>query len=197
MVPANATAVVLNVLAVNGSASSLLTVYPSGTGRPLASNLNFSAHVNIANLVTVALGQNGTSDSQREVNIYNALGTVNVVVDVEGYFVPQASSNPAGEFHAIAPLRVCDTRTKQPANGCNLGHSTDNRLGPGQVLKVNVSGIPSGVSGSPASIPTDGSAGAAVLNLTAVAGTQATWLSVFPTQSNGTCLTSVPGLVDH
>jgi hypothetical protein len=191
-VPANATAVVLNVLAVNGSASSLLTVYPSGTGRPLASNLNFNAHVNIANLVTVALGQNGTSDSQREVNLYNALGTVNVVVDVEGYFVPQASSNPAGELHAIAPLRVCDTRAKQPANGCNLGHSTDNRIGPAQVLKVNVSGIPSGVGGSPASIPTDGSAGAAVLNLTAVAGTQATWLSVFPTQSNGTCSTSVP-----
>jgi hypothetical protein len=191
-VPANATAVVLNVLAVNGSSSSLLTVNPSGTGRPLASNLNFNAHVNIANLVTVALGQNGVSDSQREVNLYNALGTVNVVVDVEGYFVPQASSNAAGEFHSIAPLRVCDTRAKQPANGCNLGHSTDNQIGPGQVLKVNVSGIPSGVGGSPASIPTNGSAEAAVLNLTAVAGTQATWLSVFPTQSNGTCLTSVP-----
>ncbi len=191
-VPTNATAVVLNVLAVNGSASSLLTVSPSGTGRPLASNLNFTAHTNIANLVTVALGQSSTSDSQREVNIYNALGTLDVVVDVEGYFVPQASSNPAGEFHAIAPLRVCDTRTLQPANGCNLGHSTDNRLGPGQVMRVDVSGIPSGVGGSPASIPTDGSAGAAVLNLTAVAGTQATWLSVFPTQSNGTCLTSAP-----
>jgi hypothetical protein len=191
-VPANATAVVLNVLAVNGSSSSLLTVSPNGTGRPLASNLNFNAHVNMANLVTVALGQTGLSDSQREVNLYNALGTVNVVVDVEGYFVPQASSNPAGEFHAIAPLRVCDTRAKQPANGCNLGRSADNTIGPGQVLKVNVTGIPSGVGGSPASIPTDGSAGAAVLNLTAVAGTQATWLSVFPTQSNGTCLTSVP-----
>jgi hypothetical protein len=191
-VPANATAVVLNVLAVNGSAASLLTVSPSGTGRPLASNLNFNAHVNIANLVTVALGQNSASDTQREVNIFNAVGTVNVVVDIEGYFVPQASSNPAGEFHAIAPLRVCDTRAKQPANGCNQGHSTDNQIGPGQVLKVKVSGIPSGVGGSAASIPTDGTAGAAVLNLTAVAGTQATWLSVFPTQPNGTCLTSVP-----
>jgi alpha-tubulin suppressor-like RCC1 family protein len=192
-VPANATAVVLNVLAVNGSSASLLTVYPNGTGRPLASNLNFPAHENVANLVTVALGQNGTSDTQREVNLYNALGTLNVVADVEGYFVAQAASNPAGEFHAIAPLRVCDTRAKQPANDCNQGHSTDNTIGPGQVLKVNVSGVPSGVGGSAASIPTDGTAGAAVLNLTAVAGTQATWLSAFPTQPNGTCLTSVPG----
>ena len=191
-VPANATAVVLNVVAVNGSSSSLLTVYPNGTGRPLASNLNFSAHVNIANLVTVALGENGASDTQREVNIFNALGTVNVVVDVEGYFAPQSASNPAGEFHTIAPLRVCDTRAGQPANGCNQGHGTDNRLGQGQVLKVNVSGLPSGVSGSLASIPTDSTAGAAVFNLTAVAGSQATFLSVFPTQSNGTCATGQP-----
>jgi hypothetical protein len=48
------------------------------------------------------------------------------------------------------------------------------------------------VSGSPESLPTDGTAGAAVLNLTAVAVTQAAWRSVFPTQSNGTCLTSSP-----
>jgi hypothetical protein len=34
--------------------------------------------VNIANLLMVALGQNGTSDTQREVNIYNSLGTVSV-----------------------------------------------------------------------------------------------------------------------
>jgi uncharacterized protein YvpB len=191
-VPADATAVVLNVLAVNGSMSSLLTVWPSGTGRPLASNLNFSAHENIADLVTVALGQDGASDSQREVNIYNALGTLNVVADVEGYFVPQAATNAAGEFHAIAPLRVCDTRSKQPANGCNVGHSTDNKIGSGHVLKVNVSGIPSGVGGSSAGIPTNGSAGAAVLNLTGVAGTESTWLSVFPTQSNVSCLTGAP-----
>jgi len=191
-VPADATAVVLNVVAVNSSSSSLLTIYPNGTGRPLASNLNFGAHVTIANLVTVALGQNGASDIEREVNIYNAFGTLNVVVDVEGYFAPQPASNPAGEFHAMAPLRVCDTRAGQPANDCNQGRSTDNHVGAGQVLKVNVTGIPSGVSGSPASVPIDGTAGAVVLNLTAVDGTQATWLSVFPTQSDGTCLTGAP-----
>ncbi len=192
-VPADATAVVLNVLAVNGSSSSLLTVYPNGVGRPLASNLNFGAHVNVANLVTVALGQNGASDNEREVDIYNALGTLNIVVDVEGYFAPQSASNPAGEFHAIAPLQVCDTRAGQPVNGCNAGHTTDNKLVNGEVLKVNVSGVPGGVHGSPASLPADGTAGAAVLNLTAVAGSLPTFLSVFPTQSDGTCATGQPG----
>ena len=48
-----ATAVVLNVTEVNGTAPSLLTVYPSNTSRPNASNLNFAAHTVIANLVTV------------------------------------------------------------------------------------------------------------------------------------------------
>ncbi len=192
-VPPDATAVVLNVVAVNGSSASLLTVYPKGTGRPLASNLNFGAHVTIANLTTVALGQNGASDTQRGVNIYNAVGTVNVVADVEGYFAPQSAGDPAGEFHAIEPLRVCDTRAGQPANSCNQGHSTDNKLGPGQVIKVDVGGVPGGVSGSRAGIPTDGTAGAAVLNLTAVAGSRATWLSVVPTQGDGTCATAQPG----
>jgi uncharacterized protein YvpB len=192
-VASDAAAVVLNVLAVDGSSSSLLSVYPNGIARPLAASLNFPAHVNVANLVTVALGQNGASDTQREVNIYNALGSVNVLADVEGYFAPQSASNPAGEFHAIAPLRVCDTRADQSANGCNQGHSTDNKLGQGHVVKVTVSGVPRGVTGSPASIPDDGTAGAAVLNLTAIAGSQATFLSVFPTQSDGTCATSQPG----
>ena len=105
--------------------------------------------MNVANLVTVALGQNGASDNEREVDIYNALGTLNIVVDVEGYFAPQSASNPAGEFHAIAPLQVLpDARAGQPVNGCNAGHTTDNKLVNGEVLKVNVSEVPGGVHGS-------------------------------------------------
>ena len=77
-IPTDATAVVLNVTEVAGTASSLLTVYPYGTGMPKASNLNFAPGKVIANLVTVTLGQGGAVD------IYNALGTVNVLADVEG-----------------------------------------------------------------------------------------------------------------
>ena len=43
-IPSTATAVVVNVTAVNDNSFSLLTVYPTGTGRPRASNLNFPAH---------------------------------------------------------------------------------------------------------------------------------------------------------
>ena len=188
-VPSSATAVVLNVTAVNDSSFSVLSVSPNGTGAPNASNLNFNAHTNTANLVTVTLGQINGSDTNREVNVLNALGTLDVVIDVEGYFGPQTASNPQGEFHAIPPLRVCDTRAGQPGNVCNGNgaNTSDNTLGPGGTLKVNVSGVPAGVGGTPPSIPSDGTAEAGVLNLTAVSGTSATLLSVFPTDSNGNC----------
>jgi len=186
-VPSNATAVVLNVTAVNDTSFSLLSLWPNGTGQPLAANLNFDAHVNTANLVTVVLGQNGASDTNREVEVFNALGTLDIVADVEGYFASAPASTPTGEFTPIPPLRVCDTRVGQPLNVCNQGHATDDVLGPGQSVKVNVSGVPAGVGGSPPSIPSNGNAGAAVLNLAAVSGTLPTYLSVFPTDSSGNC----------
>lgn len=189
-VPATATAVVVNVTAVSSATGGLLTIYPAGTGRPQASNLNFGPGAVTPNLVTVALGQSSATDANREVYIYNPIGAVDVVMDVEGYFVPDTQSDPTGQFHSIAPLRVCDTRAKQPVNVCNGTGASDHRLGPGAVLKVNVSGIPAGVHGSPASIPSGGTAQAAVLNLTAIEPTALTYLSVFPTQANGTCAAS-------
>ena len=100
-IPTSATAAVLNVTEVSGTASSLLTVYPYGTLRPTASNLNFAAHTVIANLVTVTLGTHG---GEGWIYIYNALGSVNVLVDVEGYFAaPSPSNSPAGTLSSDAP----------------------------------------------------------------------------------------------
>jgi len=174
-IPATATAVVVNVTEVAGSASSLLTVYPNGTSRPNASNLNFGPGTATPNLVTAVLGQSSVSDANREVNIYNALGSVNVVADVEGYFEPEASSDANGEYHPLTPLRVCDTRTNVAANPCS-GHE----LVGGVALRVNVTG--SGVNAIPGS-----AAAAAVLNVTGVSGTASTYLSVYPTTAAGTC----------
>jgi hypothetical protein len=167
-VPQNATAYVLNVTEVNGTAASLLTVYPAGDTRPNASNLNFAAHTVIANAVTVTIGGRG------QIEIYNALGSVNVLVDIEGYFEPEPSSDYQGLFHPIAPVRMCDTRT--PAS-CDL-HGA---LGAEQSIAVTVAGSTAG------EIPNDGTAGAAVVNLTGVAGTASTYLSLFPTDSSGGC----------
>ncbi len=189
-VPAEATAVVMNVTAVSSSTGGLLTIYPTGTALPRASNLNFSAGTATPNLVTVTLGRISAASPSGDVNIYNPVGSVNVVADVEGYFAPTVSSDPAGEFHSMSPLRVCDTRAGQVANVCNQGAGTGHRLAPDSVVKVNVSGIPAGVSGTPPSIPGDGTAQAVVLNLTAIGGTRPTYLSVFPSLADGSCPTS-------
>jgi IPT/TIG domain len=169
VVPASAVAVVLNVTEVDGTAGSLLTVYPAGTPQPKASNLNFAARTVTPNLVTVTLGSGGA------VNIYNALGTVNVLADVEGYFAPPGSSVVQGEFHPIAPVRVCDTRSTSPTPACKA-HGI---LVGGTPMVVNVTG---------GAIPNNGTAEAAVLNLTGVVGSAPTYISVFPTTSKGTCV---------
>ena len=189
-VPATATAIVMNVTAVSSTTGGLLTIYPTGTALPRASNLNFGAGTVTPNLVTVTLGRTSATAANGDVNIYNPVGSLNVVADVEGYFLPAASSDPAGEFHSISPLRVCDTRAGQPANVCNQAAGANHRLGPNSVVKINVSGVPSGVTGTPASIPSDGTAQAAVLNLTATSGTLPTYLSVFPPRADGSCPTS-------
>jgi hypothetical protein len=174
-IPSTATAVVLNVTEVAGSESSLLTVYPNGTARPNASNLNFKPGTVTPNLVTAVLGESGASDPNREVNIFNAVGTVNVLADVEGYFEPQASGDVTGAFHPITPLRVCDTRSSEPVTVC-AGRGA---LGAGRAMAVNVT--------SSGAIPGNGTAEAAVLNVTGVAGSAGTYLSVYPTTGSGGC----------
>jgi hypothetical protein len=170
-IPNDATAAVLNVTEVSGSASSLLTIFPYGTARPNASNLNFPAHTVIANLVTVTLTP---YNGDEWIDIYNALGTVNVLVDVEGYFTPDAPSDVQGLFHPITPVRVCDTRADSPTPFC----TAHGALGQGASMLINFA-----VTGG---LPGDGNAGAAVVNLTAVAGSSFTYLSLFP-PVNGTC----------
>jgi len=167
-VPSTASAVSINVTAVAGTASSLLTVYPSGTGRPNASNINFTAGHVTPNLVTVVLGEGGAID------IFNAAGAVNVLVDVEGYFEPDSSSDVTGQYHPISPVRVCDTRSSGYACGAH------GALVGGAPTLVDITGSADG------DIPAGG-AEAAVLNLTGVAGTAATYLSVYPPTGTGAC----------
>jgi murein DD-endopeptidase MepM/ murein hydrolase activator NlpD len=75
----DATAVVLNVTATKPTLGSYLTVYPSGTDRPVASNLNWDPVETIPNLVVVRLG------SSDRVELFNYVGSTHVVADVAGY----------------------------------------------------------------------------------------------------------------
>jgi hypothetical protein len=76
-------AVVLNVTAVTPTTQSYLTVWPTGPGRPLASNLNYTAGQTVPNLVVVRVGLGG------KISLYNHDGTVDLVADVAGWYGPE------------------------------------------------------------------------------------------------------------
>ena len=81
-VPANATAVVLNVAATNVDAPSFITVWPRGEPQPNTSNLNLAAGQTVANLVICRLGAGGG------LTFRNELSECDVLADVMGYCVP-------------------------------------------------------------------------------------------------------------
>jgi hypothetical protein len=83
-VPAAAQAVVGNVAVVNtlsGSTAGNLSMYPNGVTRPLTANVNYVAGQVISNGFNVALGSDGAF------NLY-AVTSLDVVVDLSGYFAP-------------------------------------------------------------------------------------------------------------
>ncbi|MCU1367997.1 MAG: hypothetical protein JWN39_3636 [Ilumatobacteraceae bacterium] len=76
-VPANSTAVVLNVTVTDPEAAGYLTVYPCGTTAPNASNLNYTAGETIPNAVVVKLSAAGTV-------CFHTQQTTNLLADVNG-----------------------------------------------------------------------------------------------------------------
>ncbi len=79
-VPLTATAVVLNVTVATTTNGSYLTIWPSGSSKPTASDLNWTAGTTIPNLVVAEVGANG------QISIYNNAGSVEVIADIEGYY---------------------------------------------------------------------------------------------------------------
>ena len=126
-VPAGATAVVANVTAVNASAATYVTAWPSGAAMPTASNLNVVPGQTVPNMVTVGLGPNG------HISLFNFAGTTDLVVDVAGWYT--------SGFHPVTPARIADTRSGL----CGV------RLGPGETRQVAVTGlagVPAGTAGA-------------------------------------------------
>ncbi|MEO6156611.1 MAG: hypothetical protein ABIQ39_03165, partial [Ilumatobacteraceae bacterium] len=94
--------VALNVTVTNPTVVGFVTVWPTGTTRPLASNLNFVAGQTVPNMVIVPVGAGG------QVSVFASSGSVDVVVDVLGWF-------PTGTgFNGLTPARLMDTRVPAP-----------------------------------------------------------------------------------
>ncbi len=80
-IPADATAVQLNITTINATAETFLTLYPAGSARPNASTMNPDVGTTQFNGAVIPLGAGGA------LSIYNHLGSVDVIIDVTGYFV--------------------------------------------------------------------------------------------------------------
>ncbi|MFN8021820.1 MAG: hypothetical protein U0Q03_09865 [Acidimicrobiales bacterium] len=82
-IPTTATALSMNVAIIDPSKPSYLTVYPGDAARPTAANLNWVAGQDpTPNAVTSGLGADGS------LAFFNLAGTVELSVDVVGYYLP-------------------------------------------------------------------------------------------------------------
>ncbi len=79
-IPSAVTAVVATVTATNTTAAGWLTVWPAQETRPTTSDLNWASGETTPNLVIATVSPSG------QIEIYNAFGTADVVVDVVGWF---------------------------------------------------------------------------------------------------------------
>jgi len=172
-VPANATAVVVNVTVVDPTASSHVDVWPTGAAQPNVSNVNFTPGETVPNLAEVKIGDGG------QISLFNRNGSVDVIVDVVGYYWNDVT--PV-RFHSLVPSRIADTRS-DPAyhigSQYRLGDSSDQR----QLQVTGAGGVP-------------GDATAVVANVTAVSPDSYSHLDLWPdgtSRPNVSNLNYVPG----
>jgi subtilisin family serine protease len=156
-VPRNASAVVLNVVAVDAIGDGYVTVFPCGATVPLAANLNYVDGQTVPNAVVAGIADDGT------VCIFT-LTPMDLVVDVTGWFGPGSGYTP------LTPARLLDTRPPgdgSTVDGLQLGIGRRNA---GQVTEVQVLGRP-GVPPSATSV---------VLNVAAISAGAGGYLTVYP-----------------
>ena len=123
-VPADATAVVLNITVDAPATAGFVTLHPCGAARPLASSLNHAAGQTIAVLAMARLGGGA-------VCVYTS-AAAHVIVDVTGSF------GATGLTALAAPSRLVDTRPGQLTGDGQLAGGGARPAG--SVLTVPVAG---------------------------------------------------------
>jgi hypothetical protein len=143
--------VVVNATVTNTTAASFLTAWAAGGTMPVVSNLNGVAGWTVPNRITVPVGTGG------KVNFYNKFGSVDLIVDVDGYYTDATAS---GKFFVPqTPARVIDTRIQ------------GGTLGAGASSTYQVTGF--------AGVPATG-ATAVLFNTTVTNTTAPSFLTVYP-----------------
>ena len=102
-VPTGATAVTANVTIVKPSAASSVYLGPTPSAHPSTATINFNKADITAYGSTISLG----SDGSMSVTYMAASGTTDLLVDVTGYFTPDATGDT---YHPLTPARLLDSR---------------------------------------------------------------------------------------
>ncbi len=99
---------------------NFVTVWPAGFEQPTVSNLNIGENEVVGNMVTVSTAAGGFVD------VYSDVGTMDLTIDVMGYFA-SATAPAAARFQNVDNVRLVDTR------------ETGTPLGEGRRLTVDAS----------------------------------------------------------
>lgn len=158
VVPADATAVAVNITATDPCASGFLTAYGCKQALPTTSNVNVASTGSRATMAVVPL-------SDEDLCIYSKNRT-DVVVDLFGYAAPSSTDR----LVPAAPVRLADTRAGTGAD------TAKGKLAPSVPLKLKSGAI----TGRP------GDASGAAVTLTAIAGNSPGYLAAFPCDAPGT-----------
>ncbi len=156
-IPTAAITAALNVTAVAPSGPGFITVYPCGTPRPNASNLNYVGGQIIANTVISRLETNGT------ICIYTSIAT-DLIVDAQAY-----SANPRAITPLSSPARLLDTRRPGGTTVDNQ-HAATGAIAAAGTYRLSTTGR--------AGIPSN--AAAVTLNVTVVNPTAPGYITIYP-----------------
>jgi hypothetical protein len=170
-------AVALNVTVDQPTQPGYLTVFPSGAGTPVASNLNFTPGNPVANFVVVGLGAGG------RVSVTPGPATPNaqtqVIVDVVGYYATSSVQTHGSRLHPLTPARVLDTR-----NGTG---GVQGPLGNNAAFDIKLRGV--------GGVPDNSSVTAVIVNLTGTEAARTTYVQASPGGSVAAGATSSLNLI--
>ncbi|MFT4773544.1 MAG: YVTN family beta-propeller protein [Ilumatobacter sp.] len=132
VVPAGATAVLLNVTAVSPTGAGYLSIRPgNATGVPATAGLNFAPGDVVANAITVAVPTTGANAGK--IGLYYGTpvtgATMDVVIDVVGYTTNTGLLDLVNRVTALETQGVAGPQGPAGANGVNGANGTNGTNG--------------------------------------------------------------------
>lgn len=124
--PPESTAISANITVTDGSTASFLTIFPTGKLLPKSSNINWKDKSAVANQMMLTLGDD------RSINLFNSVGRVDVIVDLQGYYIPASASGsgPAGPAGAAGAAGATGPVGPSGARGADGAVGPSGAVGP-------------------------------------------------------------------